>query len=1194
MQNDIDKFVNYMLTKLITLDKLLFKRNFDIIQNPKQLELEIAFGRSPNELNLNNIKKFLKKSSIDNVNKFRESHALDITYNQHQRNPTDYHDFQTLRFTINNIDDIKAFCDYQSTQLTHDILLQLNYEIMVKSRFVKPSKTDLYEPDLDTQLSDELYDKFYGRQYDCRFNISDEKPIKPDINILNTITQHQINKTYRYKKRYSNEINNVCQVDITLTKTGKGKDFITSNCLRQKELVELEFEFIGDRNFNRDENNQLIINSDFKDFINTVVVYYIYFKNTLQLITLTESLNVEQSIQNMKLTTVKNTFVGYNIVPLNNTVNIFKTLIYKKNDYIVTYKADGERRLLYIYKIYSDTQTTLSFYLINTKQTNNVEKLTSVTINNTILDMFYQNQYMKRENSHYIFDCEMFDDVSGKIVYIFDVIVYDDSLPDTTYTFDKRYLDMLRFKYIIDTVIVKSGDEQTNGLKNLLIKEYYYPNHIYPYSSVYELIKTTNPNILKYQTIKTDFNQLNDYFPIGLIDTEQTDIEKVVQLYEGIVNGMKQMYYPYLTQVYYTNEVLNDVYLTFTTHIQHISGLHSKNNLKLQKKDVEIKLDHNTIKLTELQNILSHEEVSDIHIEKGNESIPKITKFVISYKKMINLLNELIEMVDVFEVVIQTNVFELYSGLYNLLYVSNTIEVLNVLKYNQMKELKKHVINDGIIIMPTDVPYPKKEFAEKKIVEGKLSDTDEQKNKIQVNTFDHQRKIWLNQFKWKPIEKLTIDFRLELTQTDDEEYTYNLMMTDKRVRGKVYSLFSPTELYEQTSDVSTLRISRSDINKTREDNVQIISGSVYECLFENGRWIAYRSRFDKDFPNQVRVAYEVWSLINNDVKPDFMLNIKNAITHTKNLSVLEDEKGSYFTTDEIQKSQRTIMNKVHLTMKRILYTLTVRELPVTSHKKVFLYETACGQFGDLHNWSNIGITDLFVTDIDYTAVLEGKKRLETSSYRINLNGYAIVDLTKSITDLNAVLSKNIPINEHKKMQETLKTYFIDETPQFDISSCQFALHYFCKNKESFATYIYNATLKLKSGGFFIATVMDGKSVFDMLHGKKSINGYMKSSSGENVEVWNIEKIIEHGEEKWIRLQEFGQGINVKINTIGKTHTEYLVNVDVITKFLATKQIDLVRTVNFSSYTSKLYMKSDEYKGLKTFSDLHVLLMFRKK
>ena len=391
-------------------------------------------------------------------------------------------------------------------------------------------------------------------------------------------------------------------------------------------------------------------------------------------------------------------------------------------------------------------------------------------------------------------------------------------------------------------------------------------------------------------------------------------------------------------------------------------------------------------------------------------------------------------------------------------------------------------------------------------------------------------------------------------------------------------------------DVSTLRINRNDVDKTtREDNVQVITDKVYECLFENGKWIPYRARFDKEFPNRTDVAYHTWSLINNDVKSDYLSSLENASAHSVKLS---EEDAGYFVMDATQKRQRTIMNEVHMKMKLALYLVAKHYVYRTDpkRKQVFLYETACGKFGDLHNWNRAGVTDVFVSDIDYTSLREGRRRLDDSGYRIVLRGYATVDLTKPIDNVNAIVSKNVPMVEQDKMRQSLKTYFIDEEPQFDISSCQFALHYFCKDKETFLQYIYNATLKLKTGGVFIATIMDGKRVFDTMKGKQSINGYMKSSDGENVAVWNIEKVSRQ-EGDWIKLKDFGQEINVTINTIGKTHNEYLVNVDAIKQLLSLNKLQLIQQIPFLSHTPKFY--GSGYESLKQFSDLHVMLVFKK-
>ena len=51
---------------------------------------------------------------------------------------------------------------------------------------------------------------------------------------------------------------------------------------------------------------------------------------------------------------------------------------------------------------------------------------------------------------------------------------------------------------------------------------------------------------------------------------------------------------------------------------------------------------------------------------------------------------------------------------------------------------------------------------------------------------------------------------------------------------------------------------------------------------------------------------------------------------------------------------------------------------------------------------------------------------------------------------------------------------------FDVMSCQFAIHYLIDNMEKLSNLIQNISSNLKSGGYFIGTCFDGKTLFEEL------------------------------------------------------------------------------------------------------------------
>jgi hypothetical protein len=115
---------------------------------------------------------------------------------------------------------------------------------------------------------------------------------------------------------------------------------------------------------------------------------------------------------------------------------------------------------------------------------------------------------------------------------------------------------------------------------------------------------------------------------------------------------------------------------------------------------------------------------------------------------------------------------------------------------------------------------------------------------------------------------------------------------------------------------------------------------------------------------------------------------------------------------------------------------------------------------------------------------------------------------------------------------------------FGISSCQFALHYFFENRDTFVGFMKNVAQNTKLGGYFIGTCYDGKQIFHLFHNKKggkeeSVTFYDK---GKKVKLCELTK--EYDETEFPdSIESLGYKINVFQESINKTFPEYLVNFD---------------------------------------------------
>ena len=114
---------------------------------------------------------------------------------------------------------------------------------------------------------------------------------------------------------------------------------------------------------------------------------------------------------------------------------------------------------------------------------------------------------------------------------------------------------------------------------------------------------------------------------------------------------------------------------------------------------------------------------------------------------------------------------------------------------------------------------------------------------------------------------------------------------------------------------------------------------------------------------------------------------------------------------------------------------------------------------------------------------------------------------------------------------------------FDVSSCQFAIHYMFENNRTFYNFIRNVAECTKLYGYFIATCYDGRTIFNMLKKKK------KEESSEiyvdDKKVWSITKRYDS-----VTFEDnescLGYKIDVYQDSINQTLPEYLVNFDFLT------------------------------------------------
>ena len=117
---------------------------------------------------------------------------------------------------------------------------------------------------------------------------------------------------------------------------------------------------------------------------------------------------------------------------------------------------------------------------------------------------------------------------------------------------------------------------------------------------------------------------------------------------------------------------------------------------------------------------------------------------------------------------------------------------------------------------------------------------------------------------------------------------------------------------------------------------------------------------------------------------------------------------------------------------------------------------------------------------------------------------------------------------------------------FNISSCQFAMHYFFETPDTLQGFMRNLAECTKLNGYFIGTAYDGKLIFDMLKKIKTGEGVQINDDGKKI--WEVVK--GYGSDNFDDdSSSIGYRIDVYQESINQLISEYLINFDYLDRVM---------------------------------------------
>jgi hypothetical protein len=322
------------------------------------------------------------------------------------------------------------------------------------------------------------------------------------------------------------------------------------------------------------------------------------------------------------------------------------------------------------------------------------------------------------------------------------------------------------------------------------------------------------------------------------------------------------------------------------------------------------------------------------------------------------------------------------------------------------------------------------------------------------------------------------------------------------------------------------------------------------------KWVPLRVRHDKtaeflsgakNYGNAYDVANNNWHSIHNPITDEMISSGQNIPETTTNDDVYYNRLGKNTTT-------RSLRDFHNLYVKRKL-------IVGAAQRGDTLIDYAVGKGGDWSKWIAANLSFVFGVDVSRDNIenhldgacaryLNNRKKFKVMPDALFVHGNSSLnirngDALQSMKDkeiANAVFGKGAK-DKTVLGAGVYKQYGVAQGG-FQISSCQFAMHYFFENRTTFHRFMQNVSECTKVGGYFVSTCYDGGVVFDMLRNKNKGESVTIMRSDEKM--YELTKMYD---ETGFPEDEasLGYAIDVYQETINKEFREYLVNYQLVVR-----------------------------------------------
>jgi hypothetical protein len=409
--------------------------------------------------------------------------------------------------------------------------------------------------------------------------------------------------------------------------------------------------------------------------------------------------------------------------------------------------------------------------------------------------------------------------------------------------------------------------------------------------------------------------------------------------------------------------------------------------------------------------------------------------------------------------------------------------------------------------------------------------------------------------------------------------------------------FYPTNPYDVDAGLCKIVLRKDDNNSyqmfTTEDDVfydNTIVEFSYDPTREKGwRWNPLRVRHDKtadmrqnkrNFGNAYHVANSNWQSIHNPITEDMIctgLNIPD---------VMVDED-IYYNKSVGGLKTEGLKDFHNLFVKKTLITSV-------SNPGDTLIDYACGKAGDLPKWIASKLSFVFGVDkskdnlenrLDgacarFLKLRKTTKHMPHALFVHGDSGFNIKNGSGLLNDKAIQITKTVfgtGSSDPDKIGKGVARQFGKAKDGFNVSSCQFALHYFFENADTLQGFMRNVSECTKLGGYFIGTAYDGKQIFKLLSKKQKSESVQIVEDGKKI--WEVVKNYS-AESFDDNSSSIGYKIDVYQESINQLISEYLINFDYLNRVLENYGFKLISRDEAKSFGlpegsglfSELYMK----------------------